>query len=112
MVRKYDMFPQLSLKTHKGMKFLRSLTAAIVLCGSASVMATPVSAQIFEAISQPAIGGAQKAGSYAYGKRHLLGANRNPVMNFAQKQHLELQRIRAAKISAPKIRIRRASFGF
>ena len=41
------MLAQLSLKAHKGMRSFRSFAAAIVLCGSASGMAAPVSAQAF-----------------------------------------------------------------
>jgi hypothetical protein len=107
-----DTLSRLSLKTHKRMNFCRSFAAAIVVCGAASSLAAPVSAQVVENILQDATGVAKNAGGYAEGQRHLLGANRNPVANFAQRQHLELQRARAVRIGAPSIRISRPSFGF
>ena len=112
MVRKCDMFPQLSLKTHEGMKFLRSFAAAVVVCGAASSMAAPISAQIgvpnstnaqatilnkFSHYNKTAIVTGRSTNRSLGGSMNQVGnVIRNYPNNSAYRRQQKLQRERAA----------------
>ena len=107
-VRKCDIVTQLSLKNRIGMKFLRSIAAALVLCGATSSLTTPVIAQsgvpsmpymrgatktwdVHRKSSMPTSGSMNQAGS-----TNQVGAvNQTPSDNFARRRHQEMQSKRA-----------------
>ena len=111
-MRKGDTVPQLSLKTHKGMKFFRSFAAAVVVCGAASSMAAPISAQTgvpnstnaqatilnkFSHYNKTAIVTGRSTNRSLGGSMNQVGnVNRNYLNNSAYRRHQQQQRARAA----------------
>ena len=112
MVRKCDMFPQLSLKTHKGMKFLRTFAAAVVVCGAASSITAPISAQTgvpnstwdqsrmlndFRMYRKDArVRGSSMNRSLGGSTNQVGNVNQNSPNNSAYRRQQKLQRERAA----------------
>ena len=102
------MVPQLSLKTCKGMKFLRSFAAALVVCGASSSLTPPVMAQSGVPY-KPYMRGATKTWGFhrqssmptsasmnQAGSTNQVGAvNQTPSDNFARRRHRKMQSKRA-----------------